>query len=146
MSTEPKPTVAALEPLIGEWTIQVPFAPDARGHAVFEWALGGAFVVERSEAPDPAPDGLCVIAANEDGDGYLQHYFDSRGVVRLYAMTFEDGVWTLERTKPDFTPLSFSQRYRGTFSDDGATIEGQWESSPDGSAWELDFELTYRRA
>jgi hypothetical protein len=25
------------------------------------------------------------------------------------------------------------------------SIQGRWEASPDGQAWELDFELTYRR-
>jgi hypothetical protein len=29
--------------------------------------------------------------------------------------------------------------------EDGAAIEGRWHSSPDGEAWELDFELAYRR-
>jgi hypothetical protein len=69
-----------LEPLIGEWEISVdiPGAEDMRGRAVFEWLYGG----------------------------YLQHYFDSRGVVRLYAMTFEDRVWTLTRTKRDFGSLT----------------------------------------
>jgi hypothetical protein len=32
-----------------------------------------------------------------------------------------------------------------TFSADGNTIEGRWETSPDGRDWELDFELTYHR-
>ena len=67
-------------------------------------------------------------------------------MVRLYAMTFGDGAWTLLRTSPDFTPLSFAQRYTGAFSADGRTIEGRWEKSDDGDAsWELDFELSYRR-
>src|SRR4051794_5971332 len=35
------------------------------------------------------PDGLWVIAAESDGDRYNGHYFDSRGIVRLYAMTFD---------------------------------------------------------
>jgi len=30
-------------------------------------------------------------------------------------------------------------------SDDGRTIEGRWESSPDGTTWELDFPITYRK-
>ena len=29
--------------------------------------------------------------------------------------------------------------------DDGRTIEGRWEWSPDGTAWELDFSITYRK-
>jgi hypothetical protein len=60
-------------------------------------------------------------------------------------MTFSGGVWTLVRTAPDFTPLAFSQRFTGTFADDGGTILGRWETSPDGSHWEHDFDLTYTR-
>ncbi|MET0764823.1 MAG: hypothetical protein ABWY29_08155 [Blastococcus sp.] len=54
--------------------------------------------------------------------------------------------WTLSRTTPDFTPLDFAQRWVGRFSDDGETITGRWETSPDGIEWQLDFHLTYRRA
>ena len=42
-------------------------------------------------------------------------------MVRLYAMSFADGVWTLTRESPDFTPLDFRQRFTGTFSTDGNT-------------------------
>jgi hypothetical protein len=59
-------------------------------------------------------------------------------------MTFDGRDWTLERHKPDFTPLSFHQRWVGAFTD-ADTIEGRWETSPDGTEWELDFELVYRR-
>jgi hypothetical protein len=91
-----------------------------------------------------APDGLCLVGLDGD-DGYTQHYFDSRGIARVYAMTFDGRDWTLERNAPDFTPLSFHQRWFATFSTDRSRIEGRWESSPDGSTWELDFELTYHR-
>jgi hypothetical protein len=140
-----------LEPLIGAWRIEapgLPFPPELADAArtSFEWTLGGAFVLERSSVPVPeAPDGLTVIGPDAAGGGYVQHYFDSRGVARLYEMTFGGGRWTLERHTADFTPLSFHQRWLGTFSDDGDTIHGRWETSPDGRAWELDFELTYRR-
>lgn len=60
-------------------------------------------------------------------------------------MSFADGVWRLWRQSPDFSPLSFSQRYEGTFSDDGRTIAGRWEISHDGSTWEHDFDLNYAR-
>jgi hypothetical protein len=147
MSTELQPAVAGLEPLIGNWTIEVSLAPPGvNATGSFEPVLGGAFVLQRDDVPDPFPSGLCVLAANEGGGGYTQHYFDSRGVVRIYAMTFSNGVWTLERTSADFTPLSFAQRYRGTFTDDGNAIEGAWESRQEGADWALDFELTYRRA
>ena len=50
-----------------------------------------------------ARDADRVIGCADD-DGYTQHYSDSRGVVRIYAMTSGDGTWTLGRTKADFTP------------------------------------------
>lgn len=100
----------------------------------------------RPEIPVPqAPDGLMVIRADPGTGAYTQHYFDSRGVARLYAMGFEDGVWTLTRESPDFTPLDFRQRFTGTFSEDGNTITGAWEAGFDGGGWEHDFDLTYRR-
>jgi hypothetical protein len=59
----------------------------------------------------------------------LFEIFDSRGTARLYAMTFDGRTWTLERTKPDFSPLDFHQRFVGSISDDGATIDGEARSS-----------------
>jgi hypothetical protein len=140
-----------LEPLVGDWTIEAifSFAPEPTpGRVTFEWELGGQFLLERSSAEHPdAPSGLMMIAVAEDGDGYVQHYFDSRGVVRTYRMTLRDGVWTLLRDRPDFTPLDFAQRYTGTFDADERTITGQWETSHDGgTTWEHDFALNYRRS
>jgi hypothetical protein len=60
-------------------------------------------------------------------------------------MTFTGGVCTLLRDAPDFSPLDLSQRFSGTFSADGRTIDGRWESSRDGSSWERDFDLIYRK-
>ena len=135
-----------LEAFVGEWTEQVELPDAPPGRVVFEWAVGGQFLVQRSEIPHPdVPDSLAIMAAAADGEGYTQHYFDSRGVVRVYAMGFSDGVWTLVRDAPDFTPLDFPQRFTGTFAEDGRTIEGAWETSPDGVNWQHDFALTYTR-
>ena len=135
---------ARLQPFIGEWSVEASIAPGLAGTAVFEWALGGAYLLERVGIPHPqAPDALCVIAPQ--GDGFMQHYFDSRGVTRLYEMTFDGSEWTLTREKPDFSPLDFSQRYTGRFSADGGRIDGRWEIDR-GGGYELDFELNYVRA
>ena len=133
-----------LEPLVGEWVVEIPLF-DLRGTTTFEPELGGRFLLQRSLADPPVPSSLCVIGPNADGDGYTQHYFDSRGVVRVYKMTFDGREWTLLRDEPDFTPLSFSQRFVGTFSGDGRTVNARWEKSGDDGSWELDFELTYTR-
>jgi hypothetical protein len=138
-----------LERFIGEWTMQVTFmgAPTAEGgRVVFAWMTGEQFLIQRWEVPVPeAPDGLAIIGFDEGRGTFLQHYFDSRGIARVYAMSLEDGVWTLSRETPDFSPLDFAQRYTGTFSDDGTTIVGRWEIAHDGSTWEHDFDLTYVR-
>ena len=89
--------------------------------------------------------GQTIIGPDENGEGYLQHYFDSRGIARVYRMGFADGVWTLGRNELDFSPLDFSQRYSGRFSDDGTSIDGVWEICEDGETWRKDFDLTYRR-
>ena len=152
MVEQPSPSteLAPLESLLGEWSIEALFqqlpTSDVRGKTVFEWMTGGEFLLQRWEVPVPeAPDGLAIIGADPDGDNYLQHYFDSRGVARVYAMSLDDGVWKLSRTTADFSPLNFSQRFTGTFSEDGRTIQGRWEISHDGSTWEHDFDIVYTR-
>jgi hypothetical protein len=139
-----------LERFIGEWTMHVAFPgapPVAGGRVVFEWMTGEQFLIEHWEVPVPeAPDGLAIIGFDEGRGTFLQHYFDSRGIARVYAMRLEDGLWTLRREAPDFSPLDFAQRYTGSFSDDGTTIVGRWEIAHDGSTWEHDFDLTYVRA
>jgi hypothetical protein len=44
-----------------------------------------------------------------------------------------------------FSSLDFSQRFKGTFSDDGQTIDGRWETSADGTSWREDFKLIYTK-
>src|SRR5947207_4803278 len=116
-----------LAPFVGEWNMRADFpnAPptDVSARTVFEWLPGERFLVQRWEVPHPAaPDGIAIIGFDPARGCYLQHYFDSRGEARLYEMTFSDGIWKLSRQAPDFSPLDFSQRFTGTFGDDGRTI------------------------
>ena len=107
----------ALDVFVGEWEVEASFDPDpdfGPARASFEWALDRTFLLQRSQVPHPeAPDSLSVIAADPESGAYTQHYFDSRGVVRVYEMTLADGAWTLLRTAADFSPLPFAQRYTG---------------------------------
>ena len=142
----------ALEPLVGEWALAARFegqpTPDVDigARVAFEWMPGGHFLVERWEIPIPeAPDGIALIGADpEDDGGYLQHYFDSRGVARVYKMRFDGRVWTLWRDTPDFSPLDFRQRFTGRLSEDGRTIDATWEID-EGDGWRKDFDLTYSK-
>lgn len=142
--------MASLEPLdvfVGEWSMAASLTASAAGapraRTTFEWLPGRRFLIQRWEVDHPdAPDGIAVIGLDADETTLLQHYFDSRGIARVYEMTFEDGVWTLERhaSAPDF-----SQRFTGHFAEDGNTVTGRWESSPNGSSWSPDFDLVYTR-
>ena len=145
MEAEAKTELERLQPLVGHWTVEAlaPWAPadGERGHTAFEWGPGGAFLIQRWETPvDVAPDGVAIFAVEAESGETVQHYFDSRGVIRQYATSVEDGVWSLWKLTP-----GFAQRFRGEFSSDGDTIEGAWEKIDDGSDWELDFRLVYRR-
>jgi hypothetical protein len=145
-------TLGALAPFLGDWKLLAGFdgAPpaDIGARVSFEWLAGERFLIERWQVPIPeAPDGIAIIGGDPEREGdYLQHYFDSRGVARVYRMSFADGVWSLWRDTPDLSPLDFSQRFTGTFDDDGTTITGRWEICHDGTTWERDFDLTYARA
>jgi hypothetical protein len=146
--------LARLDVFVGEWVMEARFPGDQparqdapQGHSRFEWDLDRQFLLQRTEIPVPeAPDSLTIVSTDLKTDAYTQHYYDSRGVARLYAMTVGDGVWTLTREAPDFGPLDFAQRFTGTFSADGNTISGAWESRSDPDDWQHDFALTYRRA
>ena len=134
-----------LEAFVGKWTIEAgpPGGPlwPGEGWVTFEWMEGAPLLVERSHVDLPeAPDGVAIIGCDGKNDTYYQLYTDDRDVQRIYAMSLKDGVWKLWR---DGEP--FSQRFTGTFSEDGNTITGRWELANDGKTWKTDFDLTYTR-
>ena len=133
-----------LEALVGEWTSEVVMEGidgTVRGAMSVEWLEGGGYLIQRSTADDPRfPRTVAVIGPDRSGEMIVQHYFDSRGVARIYEIKLEHGVLELSRDDEDF-----AQRYRGRFSDDGSAIEGAWERTEDDGTWVHDFELTYRR-
>jgi hypothetical protein len=129
--------------LVGEWTSQAthPALPGlvVAGRATVAWLEGERFLIQRTQADHADfPDALSVLG--ETDEGLVSHYFDSRGVHRIYRLGFEDGVWRLWRDEP-----GFNQRFTGTFENGGDRIVGLWEASPDGSQWERDLEITFVR-
>jgi hypothetical protein len=133
-----------LDALVGRWTMEAgpPGGPPWPGEAwvTFEWLRGRAFLIERWAVPD-AFDGVAVVGPGEEAGALRRHYFDGRGEQRIYEMTLRGGVWEQWRDAPD----PFPQRFRGTFEDDGMTITARWQKAADGSTWEPDVDLVYRK-
>lgn len=142
-----------LDALVGQWTMEAgpPDGPKwpGEGRLSFEWLDGRSWLVQRWSVDLPeAPDGIAIIGprdapvSGEESAGsseLLQHYFDERGVHRVYEMSFADGVWKMWREGEPF-----DQRWEAAISEDGKTIEGRWERTEDGE-WVVDFDATYTR-
>jgi hypothetical protein len=119
------------------------------GSSTFEWLDGERFVIFRShyEHPD-IPDGISIIG---DTDGLHMHYFDSRGVSRLYKLTLVDDGWAIAmgRDSPTGSFASpdapFSQRMSYSFEDADQQMSGKGQLSHDDVNWEDDLQIAYRR-
>lgn len=112
-----------------------------RGTSSFEWLEGEQFVIWRSHSDHPEiPDAITIIGVT--GGQLSMHYFDSRGVDRVYGASLDQTTWRYWR---DAAAPDLSQRFTGTFSEDGNTITGRGELSRDGKMWEGDLALDYRR-
>lgn len=141
----PNPALEPFSVLIGNWNTTGTHAliPDTilHGRTSFEWLEGGAFLVMRTEIDEPSiPSGIAIIGSDDSTKEYFMLYFDERGVSRKFEVTLRDNVWKWWRNAP-----GFSQRYEGTIVEDGNTIIGKGELSKDGSTWEKDLDLTYKR-
>jgi hypothetical protein len=130
------------EALVGEWVTEVQLGGQAiRGRSTFEWLDGGGYLIQRTTTEDQRfPRAVMVTGPTFDGSRVVQHYFDSRGVARVYEVSLEDGVWLLSRDDPD----DFAQQFSGRFSADGTRIDGAWRRT-DGGEWRHDFDLTYTK-
>jgi len=146
--------VDQFEPLIGEW--------DGKGEVASDPPITisqrvtierlGAFVVFRTAGqPAELPDSIAIIGGGSPRDPQPMHYFDSRGVKRMFVTAVAGSAWTIWRAPgedwngPDGP--GFDQRFIGEISADGDTIAGRWERGlgDTGEAWEMDFPVTYVR-
>ncbi|MPZ82955.1 MAG: hypothetical protein GEV28_22190 [Actinophytocola sp.] len=130
-----------LDPLTGRWAVTVHIGDATmRGQVSFEWQEG-LFLVARSTTEHAVvPDSVLMIGVDDTTEACAVLYTDSRGVHRIYRMSVADGVWRQWRDAP-----GFAQRFTGTFADGGDTINAAWEKCFDGTTWEHDFDMTYRR-
>jgi hypothetical protein len=132
-----------LQPLIGQWTLETIASSGERlpGEASFEWHESAAHVIQRTTVEMPgAPSVVAIIGCDAANGSYFQLYSDDRGVCRVYEMSIGGSVWKLWRAGDPFP-----QRFTGRFEDRGNTIIGRWEKAVDGTHYETDFDLIYKR-
>jgi hypothetical protein len=146
------PALARLDVLAGRWTVQPAVRGVAPALTEATWVEGGTFlrqITDRDPIPDDVPDAwrgfapfptVTMIGMDESAQEFTVLYADARGVHRVYQMTLVGREWTMSRRAP-----GMNQRFAGIISEDGDRIDGRWEASEDGEAWNLDFELTYTR-
>jgi hypothetical protein len=154
------PSLERLDRLVGTWSTDAthPEVPGVvvHGTVVIEWLEGERFLIHRARTDHPDfPDSISIIGVTErdrvdnqpDSDPAVatespmsMHYFDSRGVFRVFDVSIDDEAWRLWRDAP-----GFSQKFIGTFADGGDTIAGRWQLCLDDIHWNDDLQITYRR-
>jgi hypothetical protein len=142
------------ELLIGEWRGEgeVPAEPPMKVSVEAKVERMGEFIVFHSTGePAGVPDSVSIIGGAPDGEPQPMHYFDARGVERLFLMALEGSTWKVWRAPgEDWNGANgpgFNQRFIGEISADRKKIEGRWERGigDAGDEWEIDFPLTYFR-
>jgi hypothetical protein len=141
------------ERLIGEWHGEgvMPIEPPVKVSADAKVERMGTFIVFSSIGGGDVPDSISIIGGAPEGDPQPMHYFDARGVQRLYLTAIEGSTWKIWRAPGEDwngpQGPGFNQRFVGVFSADGNTVDGRWERGlgNSGDVWELDFPITYHR-
>jgi hypothetical protein len=141
----PNPLLEPFESLIGQWETvgDHPYLPGIvlHGRTSFLWIEDGAFLMMHSENDEgKIPSGIAIVGSDDASRQLFMLYFDERKVSRKYEVSFEEKVLKWWRDDP-----SFSQRFACKISDDGDTMVGKGEMCKNGTAWEKDLELTYKR-
>jgi len=84
--------------LVGRWTTEAthPGLPGAivTGSSEIEWLEGEHFLIYRSGYDHPdIPDSISIIG---DTEGLHMHYFDTRGVHRIFKVTATGNGWEMD--------------------------------------------------
>lgn len=123
-NTRPSEAVAALDRLVGAWTV----TGGAEGTVRYEWMEGGFFLlqhVELSQFGEPVT-GLEVIGnlhpfGEPVGADVVSRFYDARGNTFDYVYELAGDtltIWAGARGGPAY--------FRGEFSADGSTVTGAW--------------------
>jgi len=123
-TTQPSAELRTLDRLVGTWTV----TGGAEGTVRYEWMPGRFFLlqhVELTQFGEPVT-GLEVIGnlrpfGEPAGADVVSRFYDSTGNTLDYVYELADDtltIWGGAKGSPAY--------YRGTFSSDGTTVDGEW--------------------
>lgn len=132
---EPDPAMRRLGTLTGRCFTQGTVETDPVSKPVIleaegtcEWWPAGFFLVYRVDGRTGEQEvkAIEVIGYDATEGMYVTHSLDNHGAVGTYKATLTDRTWTI---------TGRSERFAGTFNDEGTALSGTWERSDDGSNW-----------
>lgn len=130
--------MSELDRLIGTWEFTMHHAAMSEpvtGRQRYESVLDGAFVLLHWTYDHPDfPDAMALLADDRC------HYFDVRGIVRVFSVEVDHGGWSMIRLDEDFSQR-FAARFRGP---DAMDCTGE-VSHDTGVTWQPDFTMTFQR-
>lgn len=130
----PSPDLKRLDRLVGTWAM----SGDVGGTVRYAWMDGGFFLIQHvnlQEQGGQHTKGIEMIGhlqryGEEPSTDIYSRYYGSTGDTLDYVYDLEGDtltIWFGERGSPAY--------YRGTFSDDGTTLNGAWHY-PGGGGYE----------
>jgi hypothetical protein len=128
----------SLDRLVGSWVFTMhhsELAEPVTGRQRYEPVLDGAFLMMHWHYDHPEfPDAIALISSTQ------YHYFDVRGVVRVFDYAVDDAGWSMTRLDDEF-----SQRTIGRFAGaDAVDCVGE-RSANSGAMWQRDFAMRMTR-
>jgi hypothetical protein len=128
----------SLDRLLGTWDFTVHHAAMAEpvtGRQRYERALEGAYVLLTWTYDHPEfPDAMALLSPE------TMHYFDVRGITRVFHLRFDQAGWSMVNLDPEF-----SQRITARFTGpDAMDMEGE-VSKDRGATWQHDLTMRSTR-
>jgi hypothetical protein len=116
----PNPDLKRLDRLVGTWKL----SGGSQGQTVYEWMEGNFFLIQRVDFGEDK--GIEIIGheqkyGQEPSADIKSRYYGTSGSTFDYVYEIQGDtlmIWFGEKGSPAF--------YKGTFSDDGNVISGEW--------------------
>ena len=122
-----------LEALIGVWSTTITTVNEdgtsggtSQATDTYRWSPSKSFVLHDADVQMTGEQthSLEIIALDPKSDGYDARAYEADGSFADYKAALDGRSWTINGD---------TLRFRGSFSEDGDVLSGQWDESRDGS-------------